>query len=79
MTGHTMTTASPYRESYSGGLKSCQPCGSDSQLACLYILRTELALQLGATDFEVLAAMWGTLLEGAELMGTHAKVGQKAA
>jgi hypothetical protein len=42
-------------------------------------LRTEFALQLAATDFEVLAAMRVTLLEGAELMGTYAKVGQKAA
>jgi hypothetical protein len=78
MTGHTMTTASPYRESYLGGLKSCRPYGSDRQLACLYALRTEFALQLGATDFEVFAAMLGTL-EGAELMGTYAKVGQNAA
>jgi hypothetical protein len=79
MTGHTMTTASPYRKSYSGGMKSSQPYGSDRQLACLYALPTEFALQLGASDFEVFATMWGTLLEGAELMGTYAKVGQKSA
>lgn len=54
------------------------PSGTHRYFARLYALRTELALEPGATYPEVIAAM-RQIIEEAELMGTYAKNGQKAA
>jgi len=57
----------------------CPPSGSHRYFARLYALRTELDLKPGATYREVISAMEGKIIGQAELMGTYAKTGQKAA
>lgn len=57
----------------------CPPSGTHRYFARLYALREKLDLQPGATYKEVIAAMEGKIIEQAELMGTYAKQGRKAA
>jgi Raf kinase inhibitor-like YbhB/YbcL family protein len=62
-----------------GYMGPCPPSGQHRYFARLYALRDELALEPGATYAEVIAAMRGKIIEEAELMGTYAKTGRKAA
>ncbi len=62
-----------------GYMGPCPPSGSHRYFARLYALRTELDLKPGATYREVISAMEGKIIGQAELMGTYAKTGQKAA
>ena len=62
-----------------GYMGPCPPSGSHRYFARLYALRAELELGPHATYAEVIAAMQGKIIEGAELMGTYDKTEQKAA
>jgi Raf kinase inhibitor-like YbhB/YbcL family protein len=62
-----------------GYLGPCPPSGTHRYFFRLYALRSELALDPGATRQEVEGAMQGHVLEEAELMGTYAKAQARAA
>ncbi len=62
-----------------GYMGPCPPSGKHRYFARLYALREELALKPNATHAEVIAAMQEKIIEEAELMGTYAKAGDKAA
>lgn len=62
-----------------GYLGPCPPSGTHRYFFRLYALRSELALDPGATRQEVEAAMQGHVIEEAELMGTYRKAQAKAA
>ena len=62
-----------------GYMGPCPPSGKHRYYARLYALRAELELKPNATYADVIAAMQGKIIEEAELMGTYAKTGQKAA
>jgi Raf kinase inhibitor-like YbhB/YbcL family protein len=62
-----------------GYMGPCPPSGTHRYFARLYALRAELQLGPNATYAEVIAAMQGKIIEEAELMGTYAKTGRKAA
>jgi len=62
-----------------GYVGPCPPSGTHRYFARLYALRSELQLGPNATYAQVLDAMRDKIIEEAELMGTYAKTGQKAA
>ena len=62
-----------------GYIGPCPPSGTHRYFVRLYALRSELALDPGASRQEVEAAMQGHVIEEAELMGTYAKSRAKAA
>jgi Raf kinase inhibitor-like YbhB/YbcL family protein len=62
-----------------GYMGPCPPSGTHRYFVRLYALRAALKLEAGATYHEVLAAMQGREIEEAELMGTYARTGRKAA
>ena len=62
-----------------GYMGPCPPSGTHRYFVRLYALRSELALEPGASRQEVEAAMQGHVIEEAELMGTYAKSRAKAA
>ena len=62
-----------------GYMGPCPPSGTHRYFARLYALRSELQLGPNATYAQVLEAMRDKIIEEAELMGTYAKTGAKAA
>jgi Raf kinase inhibitor-like YbhB/YbcL family protein len=62
-----------------GYMGPCPPSGTHRYFARLYALRSELELAPSPTYREVISAMQAKIIEEAELMGTYAKTGQKAA
>ena len=62
-----------------GYMGPCPPSGTHRYFVRLYALRAKLDLPPSATYNEVVSDMQGKLIEEAELMGTYAKTGEKAA
>jgi Raf kinase inhibitor-like YbhB/YbcL family protein len=62
-----------------GYMGPCPPSGTHRYFARVYALRDKVNLQPGATYAELMSAIQNLIIEQAELMGTYAKLAQRAA